>query len=287
MSATGQQPPPLARGGARIAERGPAQYLPSEHSEHQYEGLFKGVGVTSKEPICSKRSNSLSKLHMATHFAVGCKKWDDEGARGASTTHITFTDPEVVYATRDAPDKNASIVDFRQREHVPEVHYRTEQRERFDDPGPPDRQDAFPLATSKVHFGDDTREFVTSTGNAHFTKADAEAQRAAKFRMAGCGTLVPTSVWPKPPRVHPITAGPRSLEPQDYGIAAGMQFGRISGNRSTICMDHNVRDPIRGVHYPTESWSTPHVPTTREIVDRANQEVPPLRSIGALRPPGY
>jgi hypothetical protein len=282
----------LSRGGPRIAERGPAQYLPSEHSEHQYEGLLKGVGITSKEPIVSKRSNSLAKLHMATHFAIGCNKWDEENARGQSTSHATFRDPEVVYATRDCPDKNASIVELRQRDHIPETHYRTEQRERFDHPGNQPKEMPFALGRSKVHFGNDTPELVTVTASVHHRPADNEAQRAAAFRSAGLGALVTNTVWDKPPRVHPITAGPRSLEAHDFGHAAadprschaaGGRFGRISSNRSALIMDHNVRDPVAGVHIPLESYKT-EARTTYQIVEDANRRVPHLRSLGALRP---
>jgi len=274
----------LSRGGPRIAERGPAQYLPSEHAEMQYEGHFKGLGVTSKEPVVSKRSNNLAKLHMATHFAIGCKKWDAEGERGTSTSHATFLDPEVVYATRDCPDKNASIVELRQREHNPESHYRTEQRERFEHPGAPPREMPFPLGVSKVFFGDDTPELVTTTASAHHRPADLEGQRAAAFRSAGLGALGPNTVWPKQPRVNPITAGPRAVDSHDYGVQAGNAFGRISSNRSHIIMDHNVRNPVLGYHVPTQSYKKPHMRTTCDLVDDHNDRVPHLRSLGALRP---
>jgi hypothetical protein len=246
--------------------------------------MLKGVGVTSKEPVCSKRSNSVAKLHMATHFAIGCKKWDEEGARGVSMSHKSFADPEVVYATRDAPDKNASVVELRQLEHVPEVHYRTEQRERFEDPGGQPRELPYPLGKSKVHFGDDTPELITSTQSAHYREADVEAQRAASFRSAGIGTLIPTSAWPKPPRVHPITAGPRTAENHDYGVAAGMNFKKVTGDRSTIVMEHNIRNPVLGYHVPLDSYKMPNIRTTRDIVDEHNRGVPHLRSLGALRP---
>lgn len=274
----------LSRGGPRIAERGPVQYLPSEHAEMQYEGHFKGLGVTSKEPVVSKRSNSLAKLHMATHFAIGCKKWDHEGARGESTSHATFTDPEVVYATRDCPDKNASIVELRQREHVPETHYRTEQRERFEHPGGPPRDEPFPLQGSKVHFGDDKPELITQTASVHHRPPDAEAQRAAAFRSAGIGALVPNTVWPKQPRVNPVTAGPRAIDNHDYGVEAGQKFGRITGNRSHIIMEHNIRNPVLGYHIPVESYKVANMRTTCELVDDHNDRVPHLRSLGALRP---
>ncbi|CAJ1457474.1 unnamed protein product [Effrenium voratum] len=93
------------------------------------------MGATSKEVICSKKASQTKRLHEATHFAIGCQKWD-ENTRGASVSHSTFVDPEVVYATCDAPDKNMSVVELRQQAFKPETHYRTEQRDRFEDPGP-------------------------------------------------------------------------------------------------------------------------------------------------------
>lgn len=280
----------LSRGGPRIAERGPSQYLPAEHSEFQYEGHLKGLGVTSKEPVVSKRSNSLAKLHMATHFAIGCKKWDDEKVRSESTHNACYKDPQVVYATRGCPDKNASIVDFQQRAHIPEIHYRTEQRERFEHPGQQPKEHSFPLGRSKVHFGDDTPELITTTAAVHHRPADEEAQRAAAFRSAGLGVMVPNTVWDKPPRVHPVTAGPRSYEQYDIGLSraepgTGGNHGRQTGDRSTIYLEPNVRNPILGHHIPLEHYGhPPHKKTTHQIVEDHNNEVPYLRSLGALRP---
>lgn len=274
----------LSRGGPRIAERGPAQYLPSEHADMQYEGHFKGLGVTSKEPVVSKRSNQLAKLHMATHFAIGCKKWEDEQARQDSTSHAVYTDPEVVYATRDCPDKNASIVELRQREHNPDAHYRTEQRERFEHPGNQPREVSFPLGKSKVHFGDDAPELVTATASAHHRPADTEGLRAAAFRSAGLGALHHNTPWPHQPRVNPITAGPRAVDNHDYGVEAGNQFGKYSSNRSHIVMEHNVRNPVLGYHVPAQTYKKAHMVTTLQLIDDGNDRVPHLRSLAALRP---
>jgi len=274
----------FARGGRNGAATGFVQYMPSAHSEHQYEGMLKGVGVTSKEPICSKRNTATKRLHDATHFAIGCKKWDDAETRGVSTTHNTFTDPEVIYATRDAPDKNASIVELRQREHMPEVHYRTEQRERFEHPGPQPRDEPFDLGLSKVHFGDDRPEIISQTGLTHFRPPDAEAYRSAALRSAGVGALVANTVWPKPPRCNPITGGPRLPDNHDYGVQAAMQFGRISANKSNIVWEHNHRDPVLGHHVPHASYVTPHTRSTTQLINDANYEAPPMRSLGALRP---
>jgi hypothetical protein len=187
---------------------------------------------------------------------------------------------------------------LRQLEHRPEVHYRTEQRERFDHPLERPGAHAFepsagafpmdpPYGVSKVHFGDDRPEFVTNSQNVHRRPSDLEDSRGSSFRSAaaaGLGLLAPNTVWHKPPRVHPITAGPRSLETHDYGMAAGHRFGRISSNRSNVVMDHNIRNPVLGHHVPAESYKMPHIRTTKEIVEDHNREVPHLRSLGALRP---
>jgi len=144
----------------------------------------------------------------------------------------------------------------------------------------------FPLGASKVHFGDDTPELVTATASAHHRPPDSEAERAAAFRSAGLGALAPNTVWNKPPRVNPITAGPRALDVNDFGIAAGNRHGRISANRSHIVMEHNVRNPVLGYHTAIESYKNmvPDMRTTCKIVEDANYEVPHLRSLGALRP---
>jgi hypothetical protein len=241
---------------------------------------------------------------MATHFAIGCKKWDEERVRGESTHQAAYTDPQVVYATRECPDKNASIVELQQRDHVPETHFRTEQKERFPDPGRQPKTQSFALQKSKVHFGNDTPGFVTSTAAVHHTQPDDEAQRAAAFRSAGLGIMLPNTVWDKPPRVHPITAGPRSYEQFDVGVSRGNAWrpegnhGRITSDRSNIMLEPNVRNPVLGTHTLLEDYKKTHkgeqVRSTADMVEDSNREVPHLRSLGALRPrhnegphPGY
>lgn len=286
MSTRGRSVPSFSRGGRDEGLPNTMQYHPSAHPEHQYEGMLRGLGVTSKENICAKRSTSLKRLHDATHFAIGNKKWDEAGARSKSQSHMVHTDPQVVYGMRDAPDKNSSIVDMRQTEHDPIKHYRTEQRERFPDPGPQPLDLPFGDQCS-IHLGDDKPDKITQTHVAHFRPPDAEEQRAASLRAAGAGTLIPTSVWPKPPRAHPVTAGPRSMDAYDLGVAAGVKFGRRNGNYSNIVYDQNVRDPIHGVHMPMHMMAPadPGARTTVDMIAEANTRVPPLRSLGCLRPP--
>eukprot|EP00747_Dinoflagellata_sp_TGD_P210771 gnl/TRDRNA2_/TRDRNA2_84027_c0_seq1.p1 gnl/TRDRNA2_/TRDRNA2_84027_c0~~gnl/TRDRNA2_/TRDRNA2_84027_c0_seq1.p1 ORF type:complete len:306 (+),score=45.66 gnl/TRDRNA2_/TRDRNA2_84027_c0_seq1:91-918(+) len=258
----------------------------SEHSEHQYEGMLKGIGVTSKEPICGTKASATKRIHMATHFAIGCRKWDDDGARASSSSHKTFTDPGVVYTTTDAPYKNGSIIDLRQMEHNPYLHYSTEQRQRFEDPGPMPLDPKYNYNDrTQVHLGDDHPELLTQTAATHFRPADEEAQRAASRRLAGQGSLIPTSVWAKAPRCNPITGGARTIDAFDLGVMHNRNWPRISGNTSALIDEPNIRNPILGVHTPLENYKVvnPNFKTTEEIVNEANSKVPHLRTLGALR----
>mmetsp|Transcript_67258 Transcript_67258/g.176385 ORF Transcript_67258/g.176385 Transcript_67258/m.176385 type:complete len:293 (+) Transcript_67258:79-957(+) len=278
----------FARGGRDSIAAGPVQLHPSEHAEQQFSGLFRGLGATSKEPTCNKRSSSLKRLHDATHFAVGCKKWE-EGGHACSTAQAAYLDPQVVYATVDAPDKNESKVELHQGHHDPVAHYRTEQRERFDDPGPQPRDMPFDLGRSRVHLGDDRPELTTQMKSVHTRPSDDEAERSAALRMAGAGTLIQNSMWPKPERCHPIHGGYRQTEVHDLGLAQGMHFPRISQNNSTIIHEANIRNPILGHHVPLKAFhayhSHPGAPLpSHEVVNQANACAPYLRSLGALRP---
>lgn len=283
-------PPPassFARGGRDSIAAGPTQLHPSEHAEHQFAGLFRGLGATSKEPICNKRSSAIKRLHDATHFAIGCKKWE-EGGRAVSAAQAAYLDPGVVYSTVNAPDKNESKVELHQGHHDPAAHYRTEQRERFDDPGPQPRVHAFPERNS-VHLGDDRPELVTQMKSVHTRLSDDEAERAAARRMAGAGTLMQNSMWPKPERCHPIHGGYRQTEVHDLGLAQGMHFPRITQNNSTVIHEANIRNPIHGTSVPLKAYHDAHGASgaplpSHEVVNQANSTVPYLRSLGALRP---
>eukprot|EP00933_Yihiella_yeosuensis_P082568 TRINITY_DN96496_c0_g1_i2.p1 TRINITY_DN96496_c0_g1~~TRINITY_DN96496_c0_g1_i2.p1 ORF type:complete len:299 (-),score=43.33 TRINITY_DN96496_c0_g1_i2:69-935(-) len=275
---------PLGRGGPR-GQVEPSQNRPSQHADHQYEGFFRGLGATSKEPICSKKSSSLKRLHDATHFAVGCQKWD--GGRGPSTTHTAFTDPEVVYATCDAPDKNTSIVELRQCHFDANVHYRTEQRERFEDPGPQPPNQMCKSLKTQVFLGDDKPVLQTQSHASHRRLEEEESSYSKALRAAGSGVVLPTGVWPKPVRCNPITGGPRNLDIRDVCEANGVQFPRITQNSSTIMMEANVRNPIFGHHTPLTEYRRPvkgNMRTTMDITQDVSKDVPPLRSLGALRP---
>eukprot|EP00439_Symbiodinium_sp_Y106_P069448 s1812_g11.t4 len=260
------------------------QTRPSHHAEHQYEGFLKGLGATSQDVICSKKASQLKRLHEATHFAIGCQKWD-EGNRGASVTHTTFVDPEVVYATSDAPDKNMSVVELRQQAFKPEIHYRTEQRDRFEDPGPQPKNDTLVPVVS-VHFGDDRPGFSLQSHSAH-RKIAQEHQHQKVLRAAGSGVLIPTSAWPKPVRCNPVTGGPRNADVYDLGVAAGVRHDRVSQNSSTIVHEAHVRNPIHGIAIPLHAYANPRGELGRsseQVVAEANRMVPALRSLAAVRP---
>merc|ERR1712217_34736 len=138
-----------------------------------------------------------------------------------------------------------------------------------------------------VHLGDDSPELLTQSKMAHGRISPDEAQRAACLRAAGAGSLVPTSIWPKPARCNPIDGGHRNIDNHDLGMASGLCFGRVSHNKSAIVMEANVRNPVLGVHIPHEVHAAPAHPSaasTGHIVKQANQSIPHLRSLGALRP---
>eukprot|EP00913_Durusdinium_trenchii_P006776 g6369.t1 len=242
-----QKVQPMSRGAEREELRF-AQSRPAQHAENQYEGFFKGMGSTSKEVICSKKASQLKRLHEATHFAIGCQKWDEEmshrgeprwrrfcsfyrilcdrhgDTRGASVSHSTFVDPEVVYATCDAPDKNMSVVELRQQVFKPVTHYRTEQRDRFEDPGPQPKNDPL-IPPVTVHLGDDQPGYALQSHAVHrkipetwsgvptdvdhqryqWGLSEAEEHHGARaLRAAGSGVLIPTAVFPKPVRCNPL-----------------------------------------------------------------------------------
>jgi len=253
-----------------------------------FEGLFRGLGKSSKEPVCNKRNTTRKRAHDTTHFAVGCKQWEDDGG-GKSMAHQSFADPGIVYATYDAPDKNMSAVDLRQGGFNPKAHFQTEQRDRFAYSSQPPREPAYKHQPT-VHLGDDRPELIAQSRMVHCPIGADDAQRATSLRAAGAGTLVPTSVWPKPVRCNPVNGGARNVDLQDLGMADGMRFPRRSHNSSVIVMDANVRDPINGYHIPAEAHGStvnPNAASTVDIVHHVNRSVPHLRSLGALRPPNY
>lgn len=274
---------PLASAFAREGGHRAGQQLrpPLGQATNHYVGLFRGLGTTSKEPVCNKRNTAIKRSHDATHFAVGCHAWD--AGVGGSTSRATYADPGIVYSTCSAPDKNTSAVDLRQGVTDSASHFRTEQRERFASRGPQPRDLPFKPA-GNVHLGDDCPDIVSQAHLVHGRVSPDEAARSAALRSAGAGALVPTSIWPKPDRCSPIDGGPRRADAYDLGMASGLAFGRVTQNRSAIVAEANVRNPVLGVHIPSKAYAESSAPASHHIVEQANNAVPHLRSLGALRP---
>lgn len=250
----------------------------------EYEGLFKGVGTTSKEPVFGKKSNAVGELHKATHFAVGCQKWDDHAVRGKPRSHVEHAHPEVSYGTCDAPQNNLSQIHFEHQEHSGATHYRTEQRVRYDHPGPPQPREQPFGHQGSVCLGSDQHPLQSQKKAVHARIEDGELQRSAAMRAAGQGALVPSSQWPKPPRCHVLHGGPRHVDGYDLGVMNGGRHGRITANYSNVMYEANARDPILGHYVPLAAHATAGMRTTSDIITEANEEVPPLRSLMAVRP---
>lgn len=294
MPATGRSISTFARSGSNHGENshlgrgdvGPVQPFPARPAEHQFQGLFRGLGTSCREPVSCRRNTSLKRLHNATHFAVGCERWD-EGSRVASMAKASYVDPGVVYHATDAPAARASSVELRQSEHQAGFHYRTEQRERFAAPGVQPRDAPFGTPHDTPHLlahEDGGRKLLSQSHAVHSHLGDPEVQHAGSLPAAGNGVLVPTSVWPKPARCDPLNGGKRRLDNHDLGAARGLQFGRFTANRSNIVSEANIRNPVLGHHMPVAALDRPALSSTADIIAEANKDVPPLRSLAALRP---
>jgi hypothetical protein len=249
----------------------------------QYQGLFKGLGVSSRQPVCNRRNTDLKRLHFSTHFAIGCHKWDSK-CQGPSTAREHYTDPCVAYVRRDAPQKNASVLEMRQGGYDGDTHFRTEQRERFADLGPQPRQQKCDIdqTASQVHLGDDKPELVSHSNAVHASAMEPDALDYEIDRAAGVGARLQTSSWPKPERCNPINGGPRN--PDAHDIHPDINFSRVTANCSNIVRVANVRDPILGHHLPKAHFQVPGAKSTFEVISDHNKAVPPLRSLAAVRP---
>ena len=119
------------------------------------------------------------------------------------------------------------VVELRQQVFKPASHYRTEQRDRFDDPGPQPRNDTL-VPSVTVHLGDDRPGYSLQSHAVH-RKIPSEEQDGAKaLRAAGSGILIPTAVFPKPVRCNPVTGGPRTPDVYDLGVANQVRHDRVS-----------------------------------------------------------
>jgi len=254
----------------------------------QYEGLFKGLGVRSRVPICNRRNTDLKQLHSIAHFAVGCKHWDS--TEKTSTSHEAYQDHGVAFQHRDIPEKNASVVELKQGGYDGNVHFRTEQRERYEGLYRPRLPQCDP-PPCRVHLGDDKPEMASHSNAVHVKQDERDLRATASgqaFRAAGVGTLLRTTSWPRVPRGNPVTAGPRNPDPYDFhtdGVSVETSaFGRKTANRSGIVYHPNVRDPILGVHIPKDKIQVSDLKTTAEIIAEQNSSVPHLRTLSSLRP---
>lgn len=252
-----------------------------QHNNEQYEGLFKGLGVSSRQPVCNRRNTQMKQIHMAAHFAIGCHKWDTK-CQGPTTSHVAYTDPGCAFVRRDAPQKNASVVELRQGGYDGNTHFRTEQRERYADVGPQPRQRTCEAGASQVYLGDDNPELVSHSNAVHASAMEPDALDYEIDRCAGVGTLLQTSNWPMPPRCNPVTGGPRN--PDAHDMHPDLNFSRVSANCSNIITVPNVRDPILGHHVPKTHYQVPGHKSNFEVVKDHNAKVPPLRSLAAIRP---
>jgi len=148
------------------------------------------------------------------------------------------------------------VVELRQQVFKPSSHYRTEQRDRFDDPGPQPRNDTL-VPSVTVHLGDDRPGYSLQSHAVH-RKIPSEEQDGAKaLRAAGSGILIPTAVFPKPVRCNPVTGGPRTPDVYDLGVANQVRHDRVSQNSSSIIREAHVRNPISGDCIPLQQYANP------------------------------
>lgn len=280
----GGSPPLLSRGAERQAPTS-VQMRPSANADDQYGGLLKGLGVSSRVPVCAKKSSMIGRVHNATHFAIGCKKWDDDKSH-MSKAHEDFPDPQVVYATVDVPDKNSSVVELRTQPHRPDLHYKSEQRDRFYDPGPQPLDLPYRSSVS-VHLGDDRPDKITQSHAVHsraLVPGSDQHRRAGSLRSAGAGALEPNSVIPRPEKHHLIHGGERVIDNYELGVLNNHKFNRYTGNTSNIVYEAHERNPVLGYSVPHSAYGVPHMVTTQQKIADANVTMPKLRSLGALRP---
>jgi len=270
----------------RPRNENPHDKIPPHPESQQYQGLFKGLGVSSRQAVCNVRMSEMKKIQtFGTHFAIGCHKWDTK-ARGPSTTRSEFQDPGVAYVRRDAPQKNASVIEMRQGGYDGTTHFRTEQRERFSyehGPQPVQKSVGESQTCSQVYLGDDKPELVSHSNAVHASVNEPDALDYEMDRAAGVGARQDhTTAWPKPVRCNPIHGGPRNADYQD--LHPDCNFSRVSANCSNIVMVPNVRDPILGHHVPKSHFQIPGHKSTFEVIADHNTAVPPLRSLAAVRP---
>lgn len=144
-------------------------------------------------------------------------------------------------------------MELRQQVFRPELHYRTEQRDRYFDPGPQVRNEAL-VPPVTVHLGDDRPGYALQSQAVHRRILQEEHETCRALRAAGSGVLIPTAVFPKPVRCNPVTGGPRSMDVYDLGVANAVRHDRVSQNSSTIVREAHVRNPISGEIIPMHEY---------------------------------
>ena len=82
-------------------------------------------------------------------------------------------------------------MELRQQVFKPASHYRTEQRDRFEDPGPQPRNDTL-VPSVTVHLGDDRPGYALQSHAVHRRIPSEEQDGARALRAAGSGILIPT-----------------------------------------------------------------------------------------------
>lgn len=150
----------------------------------------------------------------------------------------------------------AGVVELRQQIFKPASHYRTEQRDRFEDPGPQPRNDTL-VPPVTVHLGDDPPAFALQSHAVHRKIPSDETDGARALRAAGSGVLIPTCAFSKPVRCNPVTGGPRNRDVYDLGVANQVRHDRVSQNTSTIVREAHVRNPISGDCIPLQQYANP------------------------------
>lgn len=253
--------------------------------QQQFDGLFRGMGRLTVEPVCAKRSaTTIRGYNELPGFSIGNRR-EEDNSRFMSNSHASFTDHAVVYGTCDRPDKNASMVEMPHGKIHPSVHYRTEQRERF-----PHHRDAEVRQTLRrpqppLVFGDDRPGLMTQTHSTHRHPAE-EGGFTRSRPSAGSGDLVQNNLWKKSTRCHPIHSGEPGHCAVVEGINKGHKFGRKCHSTGDIAMHATVRNPIFGHETPLEDYRRTAFGGTssQHVVHQANSTMPYLRSVGALRP---
>lgn len=121
------------------------------------------------------------------------------------------------------------------------------------------RQQSCPAPETQVHLGSHTRRMETQY------QSDTRPGQSIPPVYNG------VSKWPKYPPFDPINGNIRPAVPSNP-MRKSQNFAHEH--------DRGIRDPVLGVVRQRPAHSKP---TSAEIVARANYDIPPLRSCGAVR----